>query len=556
MQWWNLKQLKSTNANSRLSAVEKLGREGETTLVGPLAELLSDSDNKVRAATARALGRIERECAAPPLAARLPVDPDMEVRRAIVKALQQIKSDTAASALVEALSDPAGEVGWQAAQTLKALHWEPADDTELAAFYLATSHFDAAIALGPAAITPLIRVAHGTSFHRSIRAVEALARVGGAQAVRPILDCLGSNDFTVRSAAATALGEIGDGRALEPLICALRDSQHQVCLAACISLGKVGDERAVEPLIRALQHDAPDVRTAAVETLGRLRNKQAVPSLIGALLDDDPDVREGAAKALGLIGDEEAIEQLVVTLTDPQTTVRQAAAAALCRIQPCWERTEGAIRAIPSLQGALKSTEYWVRHCAADVLKKLGLTSEGEGPLLTHSDGARKKRLAAQAVLFAMLADRDRAFRQAAAETLGRLGLPDSVSGLVECLGDTDRGVKTAAARSLEMLRWQSDNRPNKARQLVAMERWADAAALGDHAVDALVDTFSWPDPVARRRATEALVHIGSAYAISALRDLASNPTPEIRDEALAALGALRTSTHHSSPSGASLSRT
>ncbi|MGZ8937626.1 MAG: HEAT repeat domain-containing protein, partial [Limisphaerales bacterium] len=434
MQWWSLKQLKSASARARLSAVGKLGREGETTIIPALTELLGDGDAAVRAATARALGRIGVNEVISPLFVRLQIDPEIEVRGSIVKALSGVPLAEAIPPLVEALLDPCGEVGWAAAQALKARRWEPADDTERAAMHLANTHFDAAIALGAAAIGPLIKVAQGVTFQRSIRAVEALAAVGGAQAVKPLLDCLRSEDFTVRSATVTALGEVGDGRALEPLIAVLDDSHHQVVLAACISLGKIGDKRAVEAIIGTIQHQAPDVRTAAVETLGKLRDRRAVPVLVECLRDTDNYVREAAAVSLGSICDEESIEHLVVALTDREITVRQAAAAALGRIQPHWEQTEAALRAIPQLQSSIKDKDYWVRNSAADVLRKLGVTRDGESPMITDSDGARKKRLAAHSILFSMLSDRDRIFRQAAAETLGRIGSSESVPHLVERL--------------------------------------------------------------------------------------------------------------------------
>lgn len=554
MQWWTLKQLKSASANSRLSAVEKLGRAVEPSLLTPLVALLADPDARVRAATARALGNIQSEDAVTSLAARLRVEPEDDVRLAIVKAFQDLAHPSSIPALVEGLLDPSGEVGWKAAQVLKVLKWEPLDDTQRAALFLANTQFDAAIALGQAAIGPLIKIAQGTTFHRSIRAVEALAIVGGAQSVKPLLECLQSQDFTVRSAAASALGEVGDARALEPLILALRDAHHQVCLASCISLGKLADVRAVEPVVNILHHQAPDVRTAAVETLGKLRDRSAVPALVACLSDADTDVREAASHALGLISDETAIEQLVVALTDTQTIVRQAAAAALCRIQPHWQQTEGAARAIPALQTALKSKEYWVRHSAAEILRKLGVGSEGETTLFTDSDGARKKRLAAQSILFSMISDSDRAFRQAAAETLGRIGLTESIPQLVERLSDPDRGVKRAAARSLETLRWQTDLPANRARQLVALERWSDAARLGNSAIDPLVESFTWNDPLARRRAIEALMQIGSETAIIALEQLSEDADQAIREDALNALSALNalnasdTAIKHASP--------
>jgi len=82
--------------------------------------------------------------------------------------------------------------------------------------------------------------------------------------------------------------------------------------------------------------------------------------------------------------------------------------------------------------------------------------------------------------------------------------------------------------------------RDKKARQLVALERWTDAAILGDDAVDALVDAFAWKDALTRRRATETLVKIGSSKAVSALRTLASDPNEAVREEAKTALVALK----------------
>jgi HEAT repeat protein len=542
MQWWSLKRLKSASPRSRLSAVQKLGHEGDLSLVHPLTEILADDSAEVRTAAAQALGRIRNEQVIAPLAARLRVDPEPEVRLAIVTSLHALQSPDAIPSLVEALADGSGEVGWKAAQALKLLKWEPADDVERASFLLATTRFEDVIAIGQSAIGPLIKIAQGTTYQRSIRAVEALSIVGGAQAVRPLLECLECADFTVRSAAATALGEVGDGRALDPLINALRDTYHQVCLAACISLGKLGDERAVEPVIAVLQHQAPDVRTAAVETLGKLRDRRSVPGLVQALSDSDNIVRESAAMALGFIRDEAAIEHLVVALTDSQPTIRQAASTALSRIQPHWQETEAAARAIPALQSALKSKDYWIRHSAADVLKKFGIGSESETALFTDSDGARRKRVAMQTILSAMLEDSDRAFRQAAAETFGRIGLAESIPILVNRLTDQDRGVKRAAARSLEVLRWQTDVRLNRARQLVALERWSEAVALGDEAIEPLVESFLWNDPGVRRRASEALVHIGGSQAAAALQSLSASSVPAIREEAATALGALNSS--------------
>lgn len=153
--------------------------------------------------------------------------------------------------------------------------------------------------------------------------------------------------------------------------------------------------------------------------------------------------------------------------------------------------------------------------------------------------GGTENKTAALEILISMLTDPDRAFRQAAAEALGRIGQPASVPSLVERLSDRDRGVQTAAARSLNALRWQPDRVDSRARQYVALERWADAAALGSDAVDAIAETVIWNDELARQRAIEALTQIGDGNAISALRNMASHPIDAIREDAAMALAAL-----------------
>ncbi len=546
MKWWTLQQFRSRNARTRLAAVAKLSRAEAAGLIDPLSELLADSDPEVRIAVSAALAQTNEALAAVRMGARLYKEPDAKVKVALVQGMASMPGDKANQFLVDALSDPAGEVGWHAAKGLQSLRWQPASDTERAAWLLASNQFDDAVNCGPAAAEPLARLTKSVAFQRCIRAIEGLAKLGGSQAVKPILKCLSSDDFTVRSAAANALGELGDGRAFEPLVRALLDSQYQVALAACGSLGKMGDQRAVEPLTRVLQHSSPDVRTAAVVALGRLRDKQAAMPVIQLLKDNDPDVREAAVTALGLMGNEEAIEHLVVALIDPENSIREAASYALRRLEPYWERSEAASRGIPKLQAALKSGEYRVRHSAADALKKLGVSNDKENSLVTDGDGALRKRQAAHTILLSLLSEKDPHFRQAAAEALGRIGLASSIAPLVQRLSDTDPGVQSAAARSLEALRWHPSQNQEKARQLVALERWEDAVGMGPDAVDALTGALAWNDAKARRRVIESLVHIGGAKAVSALRALAADPVLAIREEALRALSILES--NHPSP--------
>ncbi len=551
MQWWTLKQLKARNPRTRFSAVRALARSEAIQLVDPIVELLSDTDATVRSAAAETVARAELAAAVQHLCARFSKEPEPQNRVTLVKTLLAFPGPSIIPTLVEALGDPSGDVGWNAARALQTLQWQPANSTEHAAWHLAVSQWEDALSCGAAAVEPLAKLTRSVAFQRCIRAIECLSRIRDARAVKPLLECLVSQDFTIRAAAAGALGEIGDARAFDPLVHALRDAHHQVVLAACGSLGKMGDQRAVAPLIKVLQNSYPDVRTAAVSSLGKLRDSQAVPALLPLLQDRDPDVRETTVTALGFIGNELAIEPLVLMLIDPQSSIRQASAYSLRRIEPYWERSEAAARAIPTLQTALKSHEYWVRHSAADTLKKLGVSQESETTFITDSDGALRKRHAAQSILVAMLGDNDREFRQAAAEALGRIGLSEALPPLTQRLSDSDPGVQTAAARSLEALRWQPANAQEKARQLVALERWSEIVGIGAPALDALTEALHWQDDsTGRRRVLESIVQIGGPKAVAALRALSTNPWPALREEAQHALSILEPQPASATPPG------
>lgn len=542
MRWWTLNQLKSKHASTRLAAVERLGRQGGATVVEPLAAALADPDPAVRCLAAQGLGRAKSPEAVHALVSSLK-DPEPEVRVASAKALQDTGHPGAIPALVGLLGDSVGAVGWQAAQSLKALHWQPRTDQERVAWHLATGDFDSAAVYGAAAVQPLAKLAKESVFHRSIRAVECLADLRDAQAVKPLLESLRSDEPGVRAAAAAALGQVGDARAVEPLLRALKDAHRQVCLAAASSLSKLGDVRTVEPIMELLRHRAPDVRAGALDALGRLRDARAVPQIVQCLQDPDTEVRENAVAALGALRDDEAIEPLVAALTDSYTTVRQAAARALRSLDPHWEKSREALRAIPQLQAALKSKEYWVRHSAAEVLNRLGRVQPREVPLLTDSDGARQKRHAAANVMLGLLGDRDRGFRLAAAEALGRLGLPETTSHLAARLADDDYGVQVAAARSLENLRWQPPSGEDRARQLVLLEKWPEARALGIEALGALGEAACGPYSAPARRAIETLMQMGGGpggtEAVATLQAVAGSLQGTMQDEARAALRAL-----------------
>jgi HEAT repeat protein len=535
MMWLTVSHLKSLSANVRLGAVQKIAASDDSSLGDSLLPLLTDKDKKVRIAAAEAVGRLRCEAAISKLE-QCVKDQDVEIRMAVIKGLKLIRSPQSASGLVEALYDNVAEVAGHAAAALRQLNWEPTSAREAAAWRVGLGEFDAAVAYGPDAVEPLVRLTKYAPFHLVVRAVEALPRTGDPQVVKPLLDCLRHQDDIVRSATATALGHLGDARAVEPLIGLLQDKNQQVALAACGALSKLGDRRAVEQVVALLTTNSADLRTTAAETLGKLGDTQAVEPLINVLKDTGKTVREAAVVALGALKDNRAIEALVRTLTDVEGVIRAGAMRSLRLIDPYWERSEQALKMVPELQQCLRSREYWVRQSAAEALAKLGQAQPQSAALATESDASPQKRHVTCEILKQMLGDVDRDFRHAAAEALGRMNLTDISDSLVARLQDRDRGVQLAAARSLETLRWQPANGVQHAHFVVALEKWSDVAALGTNAIDALANVISWGELAPRRRAIEALVQIGGPQAESALATMAAHADEEVRSDARSAL--------------------
>ena len=163
------------------------------------------------------------------------------------------------------------------AQLLEKMGWEPQDEGQRAVALVGANDWAAAVALGPPAVDPLIKVLQDKSSTWRRDAAQALGEIGDARAVGPLLVALGEvgesgvdgvfAKLSVRGAAARALVGIGDPRAVESLVAALADANESVRKDAVEALGRIGDPRALEPLVAMLTDADEGVRGAAVEAL-------------------------------------------------------------------------------------------------------------------------------------------------------------------------------------------------------------------------------------------------------------------------------------------------
>ena len=231
-------------AVGRARAAELLGAVGEPAAVPELERLLSDRDPDVRAAGARALGKLGGAEAVPALLASL------EGRRSV----------------------PAGIV------TMALLHIGPAAceplHEGLAEDYTTDVRAIAAELLGRlgalGASDDLARVLRADpSDAVRAAAARALGRIGTPRSIPQVEAALVEDEsVTVRQAAAWALGELGGARGFAGLARALASGHHALARSAADALPTCGPS-GLSLLERTVAEDRPGAAEAR-ETLGRL----------------------------------------------------------------------------------------------------------------------------------------------------------------------------------------------------------------------------------------------------------------------------------------------
>lgn len=268
-------------------------------------------------------------------------------------------------------------------------------------------------------------------------------------------------DASIRQGAAIALGELGSAEALPPLMITLADVKEDFSVrrAAACAVGAIGDRRAVKALALWLPRAGPELRPEVMLALGTLGGPEAVAALIPYLSDQEASARLASAEALSKAG-ESVAAVLVDALDDAQPEVRRKIAAGLGQLDDP--------TAVPALIASLQDDDREVRLQAAGALAKIGDTRAVE-PLLdrltAQEDYARVQIVCviglgdlrdprAIPALVRILEVGDPIFRSAAAESLGKIGLPgfastDAILPLTTALRDQDPFVRRLAVRAL-----------------------------------------------------------------------------------------------------------
>lgn len=193
--------------------------------------------------------------------------------------------------------------------------------------------------IGPPSLQYLSKVMREGSPSAKTHAVDAVALMGGDEAMSILRSALASKDLVVRTAAAQAIYQMDDPR-LSLLQKALHDPDPQVRMAAIESVWYIcAYPSAFEAMdsVRECLHDRDEkVREAAVRAIGSVyspkANGQAELDLLSMLHDRSSPVRAEAAFALGSMQSRNAVRPLIRRLTDSDVSVRKKAQWALVNI--------------------------------------------------------------------------------------------------------------------------------------------------------------------------------------------------------------------------------
>jgi HEAT repeat protein/cyclophilin family peptidyl-prolyl cis-trans isomerase len=297
----------------------------------------------------------------------------------------------------------------------------------------------------------------------------------------------------------------------------------------------------VPDLLPLLADPEPRVRRRAAIAVGRVGLPSAVPSLLPLLKDPEPEVRQMAAFALGLIGDRAAVVSLEGALSDTDARVRGRAAEALGLIGD------------PSAGAAISA----MARAAAAAGQVSGLTPDDERATISPEAIAFELGIAALVRLksfdhlrAAVLDPAGQPIGQwwPIAFALSRIENPGALTALRSLARSSGRYTRAFAVRGLGILKDEAS-----ADLLLSMIEPAKVDAMGGiaairalaqigtpKAVAALVPLVRAPkvEPNVRLEAVAALGVLRAPHAMDALQDVAADPWPAMRAQALRSMAA------------------
>lgn len=313
------------------------------------------------------------------------------------------------------------------------------------------------------------------------------------------------------------------------------------------------------------------VRSQAAECLGKTGLRETLGPLLASAKDEDKDVRKSVAEALGELGiaDDAVIENLIEMLDDSDYDGAEEAAKSLDRFD--WQPEDMVLQvkyllssrnkqddlvvlgqvAVPVLIEILQSENTWQAVRAAEALGKIRDPQAVEPLMLALEDSrVELQRAAAQAlgnikdpravqVLMASLEKEERMAVEAA-KALARIADQRAIEALATLLRKEAEPTEKAkaAAEALKQMKWHPDGSNDQVLLFLALGDSNSIAAMGQDAVDPLVQLLASTSRQTRLEVLRVLERIGKGAA-SAVMPIAASLKSDSSEEIIAAARAL-----------------
>ena len=338
------------------------------------------------------------------------------------------------------------------------------------------------------AITPLIASLNDEDDNVCKAAAAALREIG-TPAVEHLLEMLKNSDCDLRIIAANALGKIGDTHAVEPLVALLNDENKNVCRAAASALGGIGrpaveyvieklkksDECSlpniakileeigkptVELLVKVLRESDENLRIVAVKTLAAIIKKCDMEMAIAFVRDRRGDAFATVLSTMGAFVDYQTVKTLEMAINDSNQEIRETAKSLLAKIESIEVKNRISYRATRDKHALFGSHDMDLFNAyIAEILEDEADWADNPNILawsvvLGKRDWNQAEALGRASVdpLVSIIQNSKvyyRRERQAAAETLIKIGDDRAIKPLINSLTSYDFDVRWAAATAL-----------------------------------------------------------------------------------------------------------
>ncbi len=386
------------------------------------------------------------------------------------------------------------------------------------------------------------------------KAASELGKTKSRDAVQPLLAAASDRDVSVREEVVKSLGILKDQEALTMLLTTIKDPAESVREESIIALvnlyadrdtgwvvtrtakkayktinpfsDQVGDDAtiieayvqvapmAIDSIADRLLDSSPAVRLDAAKALGVLRARPAVPKMIDAMKTGDANLRIALLRSLYKIRDASVDEQILPYLNDSDKNVRDETIVTLGLF-----RSKKALPELKRIYDQNPDTKLRLK-----ALQALALIGDGSTLDLFKRN----------------LRDPDKAYRQAAAEGVGRVGDASQVEDVSRAfLNEKDLGAQLAQSFALYRLgrkEFLDKLLVGLTERMYYQQPTAYLVEMGATVVPDLTRNLNHENAVVRERLCGVLGLIGDSSTIEQLRPLLQDSNSSVASEAALAI--------------------